>query len=345
MVNQFLTNWKLVMKGNFFLKNINIQGFRGFLRSQAISFTDKVNSLAIFARNRIGKSSFVDAFDFILSERGELSHFLDRTDGLDEKDDPETLLNCSQEGKIKSSFVEMDFMFGKEEHKVIRKVGKQAVKLPNAIKVLRSHLKINPIIRGYELRAFAENRNSKLRFNFIAKWFQIEEEMIMSERVRNLRAQLNLDQQIGSNSKLLESLADHLKSLTGLERRNLTDRNVLSFINEDLLGNAQGLRLSKISDKNGTQLQIKRLKSKAKNSNQIEHLNQILNKITKILQLKYQYNLLELLVYDRKLLHQTLIKQEKFVSRELSEKLQWLLDRIESQMNEIYNKVQKKQRQ
>ena len=342
MVNQFLTNWKLVMNGSFFLKNINIQGFRGFLRPQAVSFDEKKSSLAIFAKNRIGKSSFVDAFDFILSERGELSHFLDRTDGLDEKDDPETLLNCNQEGNIKSSFVEMGFILGKEEHNVIRKVGKLTKKTPNAIEMLRPHLQINPIIRGYELRAFAENRNSRLRFNFIAKWIRIEKNVTALEEVRKTRTQLNLDQKIDTNSKLLESYADHLKSLTGLERRNLTDINVLSFINKKLLGkHTHDLQLLKIASERVTRLELEKLVSKAKMSGQTKQLNQIFGNMKKILELKYIYDLTKQIVESSKKFKLDLIGREKIVSAELSKNLKGMLNRIESQMNEIYNNVQK----
>ena len=300
-----------------------------------------MNSLAIFAKNRVGKSSFVDAFDFILSERGELSHFLDRTDGIDERDEPETLQNCNQEGKIKDSFVEMDFIFEKEEHNVNRKVEKLGVKPPVAIKMLRSHLYINPIIRGYELRAFAENRNSKLRFNFIAKWIRIEEDVIALEKVRNTRTQLNLDQSIDNSSKLLKSYADHLKSLTNLNQNNLTNINVLSFINNNLLGkHTHNLQLLKIANENETRRELERLGSKAKDTGQTTQLNKILGKIKKILELKYQYDIMKQVVDSSKNLKGILIKHETFVSAQLSKKLRGLLDRIESQMNEIYNKVQ-----
>ena len=54
------------------LHSLTLEGFRAYLQSKTFDFSKKP-SLAIFAPNGLGKSSVIDALEFLFSEHGTLN--------------------------------------------------------------------------------------------------------------------------------------------------------------------------------------------------------------------------------------------------------------------------------
>jgi predicted ATP-dependent endonuclease of OLD family len=62
----------------YLLQSLILSGFRAYLEPKAFDFATK-RSLAVFAPNRSGKSSLIDALEFVFSEDGTLERLGLRT--------------------------------------------------------------------------------------------------------------------------------------------------------------------------------------------------------------------------------------------------------------------------
>ena len=88
------------MADPYFLQSLRLAGFRAFLQPKVFDFSKK-RSLAIFAPNGGGKSSVIDALEFMLSKDGTLERLGERA--INNQAGPAALAhNLAEEAKIAS---------------------------------------------------------------------------------------------------------------------------------------------------------------------------------------------------------------------------------------------------
>ncbi|MCH9028150.1 MAG: AAA family ATPase, partial [Bacteroidetes bacterium] len=140
------------------LEKLSISGFRAFLQEQHFLLFQKGSpkSLAIFAPNAKGKSSLIDAIEYFFSKDGTLKRIGLRRSGTQagrealehykskEKDVP---------SKISMFFNQSNNTFG--DTRVITSINQIR---PSSAKKLLDSIKVEFIIRGYELRRFVEDQ-------------------------------------------------------------------------------------------------------------------------------------------------------------------------------------------
>ena len=158
------------MTDPFFLQTLTISGFRAFLEPKTLDFSEK-RCLAIFAPNGYGKSSVIDALEFMLSEHGTLTRLGQRA--VNNQAGPAALAhNLAKENEIAPS-VAISLVSGKKITNGSRPAFDKDRRMPAAAAMLKSLQKVCPIIRGYELRKFVEEQTPEQRYADIANWLQL----------------------------------------------------------------------------------------------------------------------------------------------------------------------------
>ena len=177
------------MTDPFFLQTLTISGFRAFLKPKTLDFSEK-RCLAIFAPNGCGKSSVIDALEFMLSEHGTLTRLGQRA--VNNQAGPAALAhNLAKENEIAPS-VAISLVSGKKITKGTRAASDADRLMPAAARMLNSLFKVSPIIRGHELRMFVEAQTPEQRYADIANWLQLGPLVTVQRDIRLLRTQIKI---------------------------------------------------------------------------------------------------------------------------------------------------------
>jgi recombinational DNA repair ATPase RecF len=214
-----------------FIHSLLIQGFRAYLQPKTFDFTMK-RSLAVFAPNAGGKSSTVDALEFMFSDDGTLKNL--GTKAVHNKAGPDALAHyLAKEQKLTPEVV-IKFQKGKtitvdNKRNVI---GKGRMHVPQDAKIIKTYFFASPIIRGYALRQFVEGMTPEDRYIEVAKWLQLDPLVVVQKNLRKLLADFKNSAEDNAalthlNKKIASETMDYLPLW---DTRTATD-----YINEELL--------------------------------------------------------------------------------------------------------------
>ena len=203
--------------------SIKISGFRAYLHQAEFNLKTK-SSLAIFAPNAHGKSSFVDAFEFIFSEEGTLRRL-----GLKKINNfagPEALAHNSASSAGIESFVEIAFSPGSPPKSERRSASSAKSSVPPLVDDVRRKFVVDPIIRGYELRSFVENETTETRYETFVRWLQLEPLTVVQSNLKLLRKQCKAASKDETGFK---SIDRKLATLTGGAITTWNDPKVIAY--------------------------------------------------------------------------------------------------------------------
>lgn len=171
----------------YFLRTLEFKGFRAYLQPKAFDFSKK-RCLAIFAPNGNGKSSFVDALEFVFSDQGTLDRLGQRA--VNNQAGPVALAhNRAEEAKITPS-VGVSFIKGKDITNGIRLVTGTKRPIPPIASTVKGYFTVSPIIRGHSLRSFVEAQSAEDRYKELATWLQLGPLVDVQKNLRTLRTQV-----------------------------------------------------------------------------------------------------------------------------------------------------------
>jgi ABC-type lipoprotein export system ATPase subunit len=166
------------------IRSIQVQAFRAYLQPKTFDFTRK-RCLAVFAPNGSGKSSLIDALEFMFSKDGTLTRL-----GLRAVNNQSGALalvhNLAEEKKI-DPHVAIEFSSAKERMHGVRYAGPGRRLQPAAATVVGACFAVNPIIRGHELRGFVEAHKTEDRYAEFANWLQLSPLVEIQKNLRSLR--------------------------------------------------------------------------------------------------------------------------------------------------------------
>ena len=175
------------MAESCFLQSLGVAGFRAFLGPKKFDFSKK-RCLAIFAPNGYGKSSVVDALEFMLSKEGTLIRLGQRA--VHNQAGPVALAhNLAAETNITPS-AEICVISGNNRECGSRSVTGPDREMPAVGKTLNARFKVSPIVRGHELRRFVEARTPEQRYADITNWLQLGPLVEVQKSIRLLRMQV-----------------------------------------------------------------------------------------------------------------------------------------------------------
>lgn len=171
-------------KAPYVLDTLMLSGFRAYLEPKTFDFGAK-RCLAIFAPNGSGKSSIVDALEFMFSEDGTLERLgvraVDNHAGV-----PALAHNLAAERKVPSQ-VAVRFKRGDQRLDGTRDATGPLRPQPPVADAVNACFTVAPIIRGHTLRAFVEAQKAEKRYEEAARWLQLGPLVDVQHNLRLLR--------------------------------------------------------------------------------------------------------------------------------------------------------------
>lgn len=175
------------MADPYFLLSLGLAGFRAYLRPKTFDFSKK-RCLAIFAPNGSGKSSVIDALEFMFSKDGTLERLGQRA--INNQAGPGALAhNLAEEAKIAPK-VSIGVISGKSATNGDRLAAGAKRPIPAVATTLNACFAVPPIIRGHALRTFVEVHTPEQRYADVANWLQLGPLVEVQKNIRALRTQI-----------------------------------------------------------------------------------------------------------------------------------------------------------
>ncbi len=213
----------------YFLHSLELAGFRAYLQAKTFDFSKK-RCLAIFAPNGNGKSSMIDALEFMFSKDGTLVRLGQRT--VNNSAGPVALAhNLADEAKIEPA-VAIGVVQGKDITPG-RRVARGAKRpIPEIATTLNGCFVVNPIIRGHALRAFVEQDTPEERYADVAGWLQLGPLVEVQGNIRALRTQVK---RAAEDEAGLRRVDTQLSKETTQAVKAWNSAAVLAYANETVL--------------------------------------------------------------------------------------------------------------
>lgn len=175
------------MADHYFLQSLGLAGFRAYLQPKTFDFSKK-RCLAIFAPNGSGKSSVIDALEFMFSKDGTLERLGQRA--INNQAGPVALAhNLAEEAKIVPA-VTIGVVSGKDAANGVRSATGTKRPIPAVATTVNTCFAVPPIIRGHALRTFVEIHTPEQRYTDVANWLQLGPLVEVQKNIRALRAQV-----------------------------------------------------------------------------------------------------------------------------------------------------------
>lgn len=175
------------MTDPYFLQSLSLSGFRAYLQPKTFDFSKK-RCLAIFAPNGRGKSSVIDALEFMFSKDGTLERLGQRT--INNQAGPVALAhNLAEDEKIVAA-VTIGVVSGKDVINGSRAATGAKRPIPAVAATLNDCFAVPPIIRGHALRTFVEIHTPEQRYTDVANWLQLGPLVEVQKNIRSLRMQV-----------------------------------------------------------------------------------------------------------------------------------------------------------
>jgi hypothetical protein len=169
------------------LKSLTLSGFRAYLKPKTFDFS-KTRCLAIFARNGGGKSSVIDALEFMFSKDGTLERLGQRA--VNNQAGPLALSHNLAEKEGISSAVTIEVISGKYSNNGCRSATGTTRPIPAVAAKLNDCFTVPPIIRGHTLRTFVESHTPEDRYADVANWLHLGPLVEAQKNIRSLRTQV-----------------------------------------------------------------------------------------------------------------------------------------------------------
>ncbi|WP_225143656.1 MULTISPECIES: AAA family ATPase [unclassified Bradyrhizobium] len=225
------------MADPYFLQSLGLSGFRAYLQPKTFDFSKK-RCLAIFAPNGSGKSSVIDALEFMFSKDGTLERLGQRT--INNQAGPVAMAhNLSEEAKIAPA-VTIGVVSGKDATNGSRAAAGAKRPIPAVAATLNACFAVPPIIRGHALRTFVEIHTPEQRYTDVANWLQLGPLVEVQKNIRALRTQVKAASEDGTalqraDTQLARETAQVVKAWDSVEILAYANTSVLAPLDAALV--------------------------------------------------------------------------------------------------------------
>lgn len=214
------------------IDKIELAGIRAYLKPKSLKLYGKKKSkktthnLAILADNAYGKSSIIDAFEYYLSDNGTIDRLGEKASPT--QTGPKALEHVDAKIKGITPKVHIYFRWGDKEFNDSRLIPSP---ISEYAKLIKSCIKVNPIIRGQELVTFIKAKPEE-KYKDLVKWFSLESLYLI---LKNLE-RLNKDVKNAADLKARrdERLTD-FKHITNNAILDWNEEDVLNWFNTHVL--------------------------------------------------------------------------------------------------------------
>jgi hypothetical protein len=214
------------------LEKLSISGFRAFLKEQNFLLyqNGSPRSLAIFAPNAKGKSSLIDSIEYFFSKDGTLKRIGLRRSGT--QAGREALEHYKSKEKNIPSTVSILFNQTGDTFGDTRDITSIDQRRPQSAQKLLDSIKVEFIIRGYELRRFVEDQTPQERYQEASGWFGLSSLTSIQNNIRDLR--LNINSEISADRAKFEKIRD-LKRLTNNSISEWNEKEIIHWLNATII--------------------------------------------------------------------------------------------------------------
>lgn len=212
-----------------FFRSLTLEGFRAYLQPKTFDFSKKP-CLAIFAPNGLGKSSVIDAIEFLFSEHGTLDRLGQRT--LNNQAGPLALAHYGAEAAGITPVVKFATRTGKTTVEGNRAAAGSPRPIHAVATAMKAGFVVPPIIRGYTLRAFVESHSPENRYSDVADWLQLSSLVEVQKNLRLLRREVKA---AAESTTEQDRLAGLLQKETAQTVQVWDSDAVLDFINDNVV--------------------------------------------------------------------------------------------------------------
>jgi energy-coupling factor transporter ATP-binding protein EcfA2 len=217
------------MADPYFLQSLTLSGFRAYLQPKTFDFSKK-RCLAIFAPNGSGKSSVIDALEFMFSKDGTLERLGQRT--INNQAGPVALAhNLAEEAKIASA-VTIRVVSGMDATGGSRPATGAKRSIPAVATTVNASFAVPPIIHGHALRTFVEIHTPEQRYTDVANWLQLGPLVEVQKNIRSLRQQVKA---AAEDETALQRVDTQLAKETAQAVKTWDSAAVLADVNESVL--------------------------------------------------------------------------------------------------------------
>jgi ABC-type lipoprotein export system ATPase subunit len=217
------------MADRYFLQSLTLSGFRAYLQPKTFDFRDK-RCLVIFAPNGSGKSSVIDALEFMFSKEGTLERLGQRA--INNQAGPLALAhNLAEEEKIAST-VTIDVVSDKNAANGSRSATGAKRPIPAVATNVNACFVVSPIIRGHALRSFVEIDTPEQRYADVANWLQLGPLVEVQKNIRSLRGQVKA---AAEDESALQRVDTESAKETAQSVKTWDEAAVLSYVNTSVL--------------------------------------------------------------------------------------------------------------
>lgn len=211
------------------LHSLTLEGFRAYLRSKTFDFSKKP-CLAIFAPNGLGKSSVIDALEFLFSEHGTLDRLGQRT--LNNQAGPSALAHNGAQAAGVAPVVKFTTITGKVIAEGSRTAAGNQRPIHAAAAAMKARFVVAPIIRGYTLRTFVEEQKAETRYSDVVSWLQLSPLVEVQKNLRLLRREIKAAAESTTEQVRLAAL---LRAESDHTVQAWDDAAVLDFVNASVI--------------------------------------------------------------------------------------------------------------
>ena len=217
------------MADPYFLQSLGLTGFRAYLQPKTFDLSKK-RCLAIFAPNGGGKSSVIDALEFMFSKDGTLGRLGQRA--INNQAGPMALAhNLAEEANIAPA-VTIGVVSGKDTATGSRSATGATRPIPAVATTVNACFVVPPIIRGHALRTFVEAHTSEQRYTDVANWLQLGP---LAEAQKNIRALRTQVKAAAEDETSLRRVDAQLAKETALTVKGWDAAAVLAYANTSVL--------------------------------------------------------------------------------------------------------------
>ena len=249
----------------FIIEQVDLRGFRGFLKLQSILIRKKhQSSLAIFAHNGAGKSSLVDALEYYFKEgKATIERLGTNTTGTHAGRKYVSHVSADRNDMM----VNIRFKHGNDTFEGSR----TGDPLPDAAKQICPLIKVPFIIRDYELREFVQ----KNQYQKLIEWFNLKPLGTIQENLQKLKNRISaMEKEMHGKDVLL----DQLRTLTGYEFTIWNESGVLKWLNEHVLSKlSEPIKFNELTCDDPAFLDLVRYSEMEQKSSTTDHLNNLLS--------------------------------------------------------------------
>lgn len=209
--------------------SLTLEGFRAYLQPKTFDFSKKP-CLAIFAPNGYGKSSVIDALEFLFSENGTLDRLGQRT--LNNQAGPAALAHNGAQAAGIAPLVKFTTITGNVTTEGSRAASGNQRPIHAAATAMKAGFVVAPIIRGYALRTFVEEHKAETRYSDVVSWLQLSPLVEVQKNLRLLRREVKAAAESTTEQVRLAGL---LRTETAHTVQAWDNAAVLDFINTNVI--------------------------------------------------------------------------------------------------------------